>query len=153
SFDVSAPYRLDDLNGDGWVDLVRVGVNRVSYALATGEGAFGAVQTIEGTPTESRTTSVQFADMNGSGTVDIVWVDVTGTDAASWKSLELFPDGRAGLLRRIDNGLGKVQTIEYEPAALQAARARDRDEPWSTRMNVAMPVIRRVTVDSSLGDP
>ncbi|HEX3593714.1 MAG TPA: FG-GAP-like repeat-containing protein, partial [Polyangiaceae bacterium] len=153
SFDVSAPFRLDDLNGDGWVDLVRVDVNRVSYALATSEGAFGTVHTIEGTPEKTPSTSVQFADMNGSGTVDIVWVDVTGTDTASWRYLELFPDGRAGLLRRIDNGLGKLQTIDYEPAALGAARARDTGAPWSTRLNVAMPVIRRVTVDSSLGDP
>ncbi|HEX4334487.1 MAG TPA: toxin TcdB middle/N-terminal domain-containing protein [Polyangiaceae bacterium] len=153
AFDVSAPYRLDDLNGDGWVDLVRVDVNRVSYALATAEGAFGAVQTIDDTPTKNPTTSVQFADMNGSGTVDIVWIDVTGTDTTSWKYLELFPDGRAGLLHRIDNGLGKVQTIDYEPASLHAARARDAKKPWTTRLNVAMPIIRRVTVDSSLGDP
>jgi len=54
----TATDRSDDLNGDGWVDLVRVDVNRVSYALATAEGAFGPVQTIEGTPTKSRSTSV-----------------------------------------------------------------------------------------------
>src|SRR6185295_18257107 len=64
SFDTSAPFRLDDLNGDGWVDLVRVDVNRVSYALATAEGAFGPVKTIDGTPAKSPSTSIQFADMN-----------------------------------------------------------------------------------------
>jgi RHS repeat-associated protein len=153
AFDASAPFRLEDLNGDGWVDLVRVDVNRVSYALAVSEGGFGPVQSIEGTPTRGVSTSIQFADMNGSGTIDIVWVDVTGADIASWRYLELFPDGRAGLLRRIDNGLGKVQTIEYEPAALGAARARDAGVPWTTRMNVPMPVPRRVEVDDSLGDP
>jgi RHS repeat-associated protein len=154
TFDASRPYRLDDLDGDGWTDLVRVDVTTVSYALAVGEGVFGAVRTIDGVPHQGPNTAVRFADMNGSGTVDIVWVDLDeSASSASWRYLELFPDGRAGLLRRIDNGLGKVQTIEYSPAASDAAAARDASTPWQTRMNVAMPVVRRITMDASLGDP
>ncbi len=34
-FDVSSPWQLLDLNGDGWVDLVHVGVDQVDFALAT----------------------------------------------------------------------------------------------------------------------
>ena len=153
SFDVAAPFRLVDLNGDGWVDLVRVETSAVSYALAVAEGQFAPVATVSGTPAKGTATTVEFADMNGSGTTDIVWIDVSGSPSQSWRYLELFPDGRGGLLRRIDNGLGKVQTIEYKPAALDAARARDAGTPWTTRMNIAMPVVSRVTVDSSLGDP
>lgn len=153
TFDVSAPYRLVDLNGDGWVDLVRVDVTSVSYALAVAEGQFGALHTLSGTPTKTTSTTIEFADMNGSGTTDILWVDVSGATDHSWRYLELFPEGRAGLLRRIDNGLGKVQTIDYKPAVLDAASARDDGSPWTTRMNIAMPVVSRVTVDSSLGDP
>jgi RHS repeat-associated protein len=152
-FLATLPYRLEDLNGDGWVDLVRVDVHQVSYALAVQEGEFGTVRTIEGTPEHGPKTSVHFADMNGSGTTDILWVSVKADAPASWKYLELFPDGRAGLLRRIDNGLGKIQTVDYEPAALAAARARDAKKPWKTRMNIGMPVVRRVTVSTSLGDP
>lgn len=152
-FDPSAPYRLIDLNGDGWVDLVRVGVTAIDVAIAVGEGRFGAVHTLDGTPERTPSTSVEFADMNASGSTDIVWVDVTGDGQASWRYLELFPMGRAGLLRRIDNGLGKVQTIEYEPVALHAARARDGGKAWTTRINVPLPVVSRVTVDASLGDP
>ena len=64
-----------------------------------------------------------------------------------------LPVGTLGLLRRIDNGLGKVQTIEYERAALDASRARHEGAPWSTRINIAMPVVVRSAVDLSLGDP
>src|SRR5262249_20627010 len=42
--------------------------------------------------------------------------------------------------------------IEYAPAALDAAAAKAAGTPWATRMNVAMPVVRRVLVDDSLGD-
>lgn len=152
-FDDAAPYELVDVNGDGWTDLVRVGATSIDVAIATAEGGFGSVYTIDGTPKRGAATAVEFADMNASGTTDIVWVDVTGDGTASWRYLELFPNGRAGLLRRIDNGLGKVQTIDYEPAAIQAARARDAGKPWATRMNVAMPVVAEIHVDSSLGDP
>ncbi|HEX4341007.1 MAG TPA: toxin TcdB middle/N-terminal domain-containing protein [Polyangiaceae bacterium] len=152
-YDPSDPWKLVDLNGDGWIDLVRVGVGRVDFALAKGAGQFGDPGAIVSTPNKGPHTTVEFADMNGSGTVDVVWVDVSGDGATSYRYLELFPDGRAGLLRQIDNGLGKVTRISYEPAANSAARALAAGKPWTTRLNLAMPVVSRVEVDSSLDDP
>ncbi|HEU4408222.1 MAG TPA: FG-GAP-like repeat-containing protein [Polyangiaceae bacterium] len=152
-FDASDPWQLVDLDGDGRADLVHVGVTGVELALAEGEGAFGAPTRIEETPTKGPSATVRFADMNGSGTTDIVWVDVASAPERAWQYLELFPEGRGGLLRRIDNGLGKVTTIEYAPASLGAAAARGEGRPWATRMNVAMPIVARIAVDSSLGDP
>jgi RHS repeat-associated protein len=155
NFDITDPWKLVDLNGDGWVDLVHVGATQVDYALALSEGAFGDVRTIAGVPKKERNVSVQFADMNGSGTTDILWITTStksgiGTD---WSYLELFPDGRSGLLKVIDNGLGKVARITYASAASNAAAAREAGNPWTARMNVAMPVVARVEVDDQLGDP
>ncbi|HVU01415.1 MAG TPA: FG-GAP-like repeat-containing protein [Polyangiaceae bacterium] len=150
AWDESAPYRLADLDGDGWADLYRVGVSSVSYALAVGEGRFGALETIEGTPERTATTAVELADMNGSGSTDIVWADASG-DEPSFRYLELFPDGRAGLLRRIDDGLGEVQTIEYAPAARFVPKASEGTP--KARLNVAIPVVVKITVEDSLGDP
>jgi len=152
-FDASDPWRLVDLDGDGWVDLVHVGVDQVDYALANSAGSFDEPVTIKNTPKKLASTTIEFADMNGSGTVDVVWVDVDGDPDQAWRYLEIFPDGRGGLLNSIDNGLGKVTTITYAPAAQSAAAARDEGKPWTTRMNVAMPVVETITVDSSLGDP
>ena len=146
-------FRMLDLNGDGWDDLVRVGTERVFYALATGEGVYAEVQEIEGVPSNADGAHVEFADMNGSGTTDILWVNVTGDDDKSWQYLELFPEGRAGLLTKVENGLGKVQRLQYAPAARFAAQAREEGHPWATRINTAMPVVSRISVDSSLGDP
>ena len=152
-FDVTRPWQLIDLNGDGWVDLVHVGVNQVDFALATSAGAFGTSASITGTPSKLSTTQVEFADMNGSGSTDIVWIDVSGSASQAWQYLELFPNGRAGLLKTIDNGLGKVTRISYAAAALGAARSRDDGSPWTTRMNIGMPVVSEVRVESALGDP
>jgi uncharacterized protein (TIGR02594 family) len=153
-FDLADPWKLVDLNGDGWVDLVHVGTTVVSAALAVGVGKFEDVRSIADVPTkDSRTTTIEFADMNGSGTTDIVWIDVSGSPENAWKYLEIFPDGRAGLLQSIDNGLGKITRVDYETAALNAARSRATGKAWTSRLNVAMPVVKRVSVDSSLGDP
>ncbi|HEX9298209.1 MAG TPA: FG-GAP-like repeat-containing protein, partial [Polyangiaceae bacterium] len=153
AWDPSSPWELHDLDGDGWVDLVHVGVDGVDYALATTAGEFSSPRRVAGTPEKGPTSVVRFADMNGSGTTDIVWIDVSGSPDRAWRYLELFPKGRAGLLQRIDNGLGKLTTVTYAPAALDAAAARTVGSPWATRMNIGMPVIRRVEVDDSLGDP
>jgi len=152
-FDSTSPWQLIDLDGDGWVDLVHVGVSNVQIALATGEGVFGASKTISGTPTKGPSGVMKFADMNGSGTTDIVWIDVSGSPDSAWRYLELFPEGRGGLLRTLDNGLGKRATITYGAASKDAAIARDAGKPWATRMNTAMPVVRAVEIDAGLGDP
>ena len=154
AFDEADAWKIVDLNGDGWADLVHVGIDTVSLALATGAGSFDKVRAIDAVPKRKPgSTVVEFADLNASGTIDIVWIDTTGVSQGSWQYLELFPSGRAGLLQRIDNGVGKRTTIDYEPAAMSAARARTAGHAWSARMNVPMAVVRRVTVDSSLGDP
>jgi len=152
-YDVTSPWQLIDLNGDGWVDLVHAGVDQVDFALASSAGVFGTPNTIAGTPSKLSTTQIEFADMNGSGTTDIVWIDVSGSAEKAWQYLELFPNGRAGLLKTIDNGLGKVTRISYAAAARGAATARDKGTPWTTRMNVGMPVVSEVRLESALGDP
>lgn len=152
-FDATSPWQLVDLDGDGWVDLVHVGVTNVQVALASGEGLFAEPKTISGTPTKGPSGVVKFADMNGSGTTDIVWIDVTGSPDTAWRYLELFPEGRGGLLRTIDNGLGKRVTITYGAASKDAAVARDAGKAWTTRMNTAMPVVKALELDSGLGDP
>ncbi len=153
NWDPSSPWELHDLDGDGWIDLVHVGVNEVDVALARGAGEFGPPQAFTSVPTRGANTVVRFADMNGSGSTDIVWIDVSGAAAAPWQYVELFPAGRAGLLQKVDNGLGKVTTVQYGSAALEAASARGSGAPWTSRINVGMPVVKSVQVDDSLGDP
>src|SRR5512133_1358177 len=152
-FDDSDPWKLHDLDGDGWLDLVHVGVSNVSFTLANAIGQFEPPTVIPNTPTKSLTGHVEFADMNGSGTTDLVWIDVSHGPEKAWQYLELFPKGRAGLLSKIDNGLGRVTHIEYAPASSFAAKARDAKKPWSTRLNVPMPVVSKITTDSSVCDP
>jgi len=141
-----------DLNGDGLSDIVYTGINYVGYWLNRGDGSFDNENDITGTPSvDPINTAVQFADMNGNGTTDIVWVDVSGGPDGAWQYLDPIGDQYAGLITRIDNGLGKVVTVVYESSTAQMIRAADEGSAWTTTMPFPVQVISRVTVDDSLG--
>src|SRR5206468_2709454 len=59
-------------------------------------------------PTSSGNAVVRFADMNGSGSTDIIWIDASGRITY----LDLFAQ-RPNLIRHIDNGIGKVIEATY----------------------------------------
>ncbi len=133
--------RLEDLNGDGLDDVVVVLANQLSYALNRNGQRFDAFVTltdaeVEGElPEKTSETTVLFADMNGSGSNDIVWITNTGRV----RFLELFPV-KPNLLSRIENGIGHVQSIAYGTSV--AEQARDRaDDPWRYRLPHAMNVV------------
>ncbi|MFA5186493.1 MAG: toxin TcdB middle/N-terminal domain-containing protein [Patescibacteria group bacterium] len=144
--------RLADINGDGLADVIYLGVGHVAFWLNLGDGTLGDQVTISGTPSvDPISTSIQLADMNGNGTTDIVWVDVSGGPDGAWQYLDLIGDTRAGLLNRIDNGIGKVVSIEYESSTSQMVRAAQVGEPWQGALPFPVSVVKEVRVDDSLG--
>jgi len=103
---------LEDINGDGLADVVVVNSGEVRYALSRNGSEFLApvrITSAGGRSVPTRTgKTVLFADMNGNGSSDIVWIDASGNTTV----LELFPL-RPNLLTRIDNGIGAVTDITY----------------------------------------
>jgi len=74
---------LGDLSGDGLADLVRVRNGEVCYWPNLGYGRFGAKITMDGSPWfEARETfdagRVRLADIDGSGTADLIYVAASG---------------------------------------------------------------------------
>ncbi|HEY5962073.1 MAG TPA: toxin TcdB middle/N-terminal domain-containing protein, partial [Polyangiaceae bacterium] len=102
-----------DLNGDGLADWVSVQGAAVTYAINRNGNEILAPVTCSAAgalaiPERTSAVTVRFADMNASGSTDIVWIDASGQVTY----LELFPV-RPNLLTQIDNGIGKSIALRY----------------------------------------
>jgi hypothetical protein len=129
---------LSDVNGDGLADLVVVRNQEVRFSLnRSGERFFytGVITPaqVPGLPTLGNGVTVLYADMNGNGSTDVVWV----TREGQVDYLELFPV-RPNLLSRIENGIGKVMAITYATSASLRATA---ENPWQYPLPMAMQVV------------
>ncbi len=74
---------LADMTGDGLTDLVRVRLGEVCYWPNIGYGRFGAKVTMDGAPVfdhpdEFRQSGVRLADIDGSGTNDLIYIGRDG---------------------------------------------------------------------------
>lgn len=67
-----------DMNGDGLADYVKVGDGEVTYWPSRGYGAFGEPVRMEGAPRfpgRLAAARLHFADLDGSGTADLVYLE------------------------------------------------------------------------------
>jgi RHS repeat-associated protein len=138
---------LEDINGDSLADVVTVLPNEVRYALNRGADRFDAAQSISragGTaiPTRDATTTVLFADMNGSGSDDIVWITAQGEVTY----LELFPL-RPNLMTKVTNGLGLETDVTYSTSVEQLAADPDG---WTYKLPFALQMVRSIDTYDSL---
>jgi len=100
---------LADMSGDGLSDLVRIRNGEVCYWPNLGYGRFGAKVSMDGapvfdTPDGFDQRQVRLADLDGSGTADLVyvgrgtvtiWFNQSGNSWTSGRQLEQLPEGTA----------------------------------------------------------
>ena len=134
---------LEDLNGDGLADLVLVAGNELRYWVNRNGTVFDAERVLTGAdvagdlPEKKLGTTVLYADLNGNGSSDVVWVQ--GAESGSVTYLELFP-ARPNLITRITNALGRVTDVTYGSSVVQ--RARDAaTSPWPHPLPSPMTVV------------
>lgn len=144
-------YRLVDINGDGLNDIVIVRSERVeAYLNRNAERYLDpiVVETASGdaVPELTEGTTILFADMNGNGSEDVVWI---ASGQVSY--LELFPV-RPNLLHRVENGIGMVTEITYQTAAHHRAVSREAENPWDHPLPHPMVVVAEVDTWTTLHD-
>ena len=74
---------LADMSGDGMIDIVRIRADEIAYWTNRGYGTFGPKVTMDhpptlGTPEEFDPRRVLLADVDGSGTADLIHLSATG---------------------------------------------------------------------------
>ncbi len=140
-------FFLVDVNRDGQTDLLRVSGSQVSYQLNNGRLAFTAAQRVfDGAPSSGDTLRILMADMNGNGTSDVVWI----TRDYKLRYLDLLARPFAGLLNRIDNGMGGVTSITYRTSTAYMIEDKRAGQPWKSPMAAPMPVVAEMSTTDSL---
>ncbi|MFN3200375.1 MAG: SpvB/TcaC N-terminal domain-containing protein [Bradymonadia bacterium] len=138
---------LEDINGDSLDDIVIVRSGQIQFALNRGGYRFDAFETVntaggQALPEVLDNTSVLFADMNGSGSDDVVYIAADG----GVQYVELFPQ-RPHLLTHITNSHGVTQRIQYTTAA--EALAED-DTEWAYALPFPMLMVSRIDVSDTV---
>jgi hypothetical protein len=89
---------------------------------------------------------VRLADINGSGTTDILW-----GNGYNYRYIDLSGGKRPWLLNRVENGLGKTTEVTYTTSTASMLAAEKSGKPWATKSPVVLHVIDKITVRDNLG--
>jgi RHS repeat-associated protein len=141
--------RFADLDRDGFTDLIRITDGYVSWSPGLPEGGFSADLRVLKRPAAGSVDSVvTIADVNGSGSQQVVW----STNTGMWL-LDLAGHGAAGMIQEMDNGLGMTTQVTYSTSALLAVADEAAGRPWSRKLpsNVPVPIIMQNVLAS--GEP
>jgi RHS repeat-associated protein len=149
--DLLEKVELEDINGDGLTDLLIVLADELRYSLNQNERAFSrwynaSELTNLTLPVRDTDTTVLYADMNGNGSTDVVWIQPDG----GVQFLELFPV-RPNLMIQMENNLGMTTQIEYDASVREARRAANREETWQYNLPHPMTIVKRKVVREAVG--
>ncbi len=140
------PALLEDVNGDGLADFVKVRFNAIDiYLNVDGVGWTDRHVIQNAPPNSSLTNRVRLTDVNGSGTPDILW-----GDGYNYKYIDLAGGARPWVLTSVDNGLGGTTELEYASSVEQMLAAATSPQPWELKAPTIAHVLTRVTQRDNL---
>lgn len=148
---------LQDINGDGLVDLVieRAEPNQLWYWLNRANYSLDERRVITDLPSLlSSNSSVRWADMNGNGTTDYVY-----TDASAQPRLQIIDIGQLigatpapNLLLFIDNGIGQKTHFDYTTSTQYLLADRIAGQTWPNPLPFPINVLSKVTIEDGMGE-
>jgi RHS repeat-associated protein len=139
---------LADLDRDGLLDLLKIDQGTVRWFRGNADGTFATVPVTLTNPEQlSGTVVVAVADSNGNGSQDVVWSSVNGM----WR-MDLAGATTAGMLTRVQNGLGLDVTFDYQSSHALAVAALQSGSAWGSNVQIAIPVPVKKTSALGPGD-
>jgi len=143
---VGTAMRLSDVNGDGLADLIHARFNEVDVWLNVDGMGWTDRRILGNVPINAgHTNRVRIADVNGSGTADILWGDGT-----KYRYVDLAGGKRPWLLTTIDNGMGATTEVTYQTSTEQMLEAEASGNGWTRKMPIVTHVVSEVTVRDNL---
>ena len=144
--------QLKDINGDGLADLVieRATDSQLWYWINLGTDTFSSVHYLTNMPyIYNQDTATRWADMNGNGTIDLIY-----GDSSAYNKLRIIDIGQLvggstqpNLLNSIDNGLDAKTYISYKSSTDFFIECNQTDQPWSSVLPFPVHVVDNVTTE------
>ena len=154
--DAGAHIWVHDINGDGLADIIVADKSGSTLSIWLNDDGinFHRIPDIDlkTIPNRGPTAKVTFADMNASGTDDIVIIYPTGVSYIDLTPVGMNAGGHQGLLVSIANGLGATTTIQYKSTAYLDEAARRAGQPWVNHSPKVEFVVTRVTMSADLAN-
>lgn len=142
--------QLVDLNQDGLADLVVVENGAVRIWLNQNGTSWAEPITISGTPQYQQNQDiVRFADIDGSGSVDIIWHH--GQDPAI-QYVDLFPSGKAYLLNHSVTTQGRSLDVAYKSSTDYMSQDAATTNRWTIVAPFPVPVVSEIVEGDGLGN-
>ena len=137
-----------DINRDGIADLTLIESSQVKFWLNLGNNNWSRERLIPNTPLHTSSTTIRCADMNGNGSIDILW-----NESISGKFFYLDMAGESDksyLLSSVDNGMGKLMKLEYTPSTEYYLDALEAGNPWTRKLPFPVLVVSKSTIIDKL---
>lgn len=151
NFDPSRLF-LADLDGNGCADLVYVAFGEVHFWLNQSGNGWSEEQIIHGTPYVSDTSSVQFADVFGTGTATLVWsYEFDSQPDGNYKALDFCGGVKPHLLVQMDNNLGATTRVQYAPSTKFYMEDKKNGLDWATNLPFPVQVVEKVEAIDHIG--
>ncbi len=148
--------KLEDINGDGLVDLVleRAAPGELWYWINLGNYTFDHRRVITGMPApQGVQPAIRWADMNGNGTTDLVYADQFSDPRLQTVDIGRLMGAvpRPHMLARVENGIGRVNLIGYRTSSDFAVTDAQAGHPWPYPLPFPVNVVSSVQTQDGLG--
>ncbi len=148
-------WRLEDLTGNGFPDLIRISGYTIRIHLNRGGQFFEPEQSISLEAYYNPAVATwRILDVDGDGVQDLFFYvsrqSLPDDLPAGFFYCKLFQGDKAFQLRSITNGIGRTTTISYRSSIEDMIRDRLDGRSWPQNIPFPVPVIARVDVNDGM---
>jgi RHS repeat-associated protein len=137
--------RLADIDGSGTTDLIYLGGDGVQIYFNQSGNRLSDPRTLAAFPAVNQLSTVQVADLLGTGTACLIWSSQAAADAQHpIKYVDLMGGNKPHLLTSSRNNLGAETHIQYTSSTRFYLADRSAGKPWISRLPFPVHVVDRV---------
>jgi RHS repeat-associated protein len=138
---------IGDVDGDGLADLVYVDNNQVILWINQSGNGWSDPIAIKGTPSVTDMDAVRLVDLLGTGISGVLWsADASGLSRSHLYFLDFTGGVKPYLLHQMDNHMGAVTKVEYQPSSRFYLEDEQQRQPWKTPLPLPVLTVAKVEV-------